>query len=312
MGIFAFSDTITGLLGDTVALSAVALIGYLFGQRTRRRATPDVVEKTRVELCRATKIAKRLQQIADQIRQDVATHQASITKFTTRVRDLQADTTSEHWQSLSDEAEVLLVPTMKLTSDLSFAYDQLRRQSTQLMTFAGSRTDAQTGVYNRHAMEEQLEMLLSIRANGGVRFSLALICSRDDKEHEELGKVATNKLVAFVRVIENCTRETDFVARFSDNEFVVLMPNTTLAGATVFSERLIQRVCSEHDFEIVGGVAEVQPEDTLQKLLSRADSALYSARAQGRSCLFQHNGKSLRCLNETRANGVSAEAVAVG
>ena len=45
---------------------------------------------------------------------------------------------------------------------------------------------------------------------------------------------------------------------------------------------------------MAGGIVEVQQEDDAEKLLSRADSALYSARANGYNCLYQHNGKNLR------------------
>ncbi len=43
-----------------------------------------------------------------------------------------------------------------------------------------------------------------------------------------------------------------------------------------------------------GGVVDAASGETAQKLLSRADSALYSARAEGGSCLFHHTGTAVR------------------
>ena len=172
--LLALFDSLQVYLTDTVALAAVALIGYLFGHRTRKKTASSPDDKLHQELSRATHIAQELQQIAARIRQDVASHQSNIAQFKSRLYNLETSGDDEGWQKLSAEAETLLVPTMKLATDLSLAYDQLRKQSLQLMNFAGSRTDPQTGIHNRRAMEEQLEVLFSLHERNDSRFSLAL------------------------------------------------------------------------------------------------------------------------------------------
>ena len=288
----AMTEVFPGYMTDTAALAAVAVIGYLFGRRTQVSTDTPPENQLHQELSRATLIAKELQQIAGRIRQDVASHQSNITQFKDRVAGLQSQTGDEGWQTLSSEAEALLAPTMKLATDLSLAYDQLRRQSLLLMNFAGSRTDPQTGIHNRRAMEEQLAVLLSLHEQNDIRFSLALFslenCStEEDQEGEELPR-------EFTALLESCARDTDVVARFSSEEYVVLMPQTSLAGATIFSDRLLHRVDDLANCVVAGGIVEVQEREDAEKLLSRADSALYSARASGYSCLYQHNGKNLR------------------
>jgi GGDEF domain-containing protein len=84
------------------------------------------------------------------------------------------------------------------------------------------------------------------------------------------------------------------VARYSPDEFVVVMPQTSLTGATIFAQRLLDVAHQELGLVVFGGIVEGQGEDTPDKLLSRADSALYSARSEGDSCLYQHTGKSIR------------------
>jgi len=75
------------------------------------------------------------------------------------------------------------------------------------------------------------------------------------------------------------------------------MPQTSLAGGVLFGERLLDRTSTNYVFRrcvVAGGVVEVQAADDEEKLLSRADSAVYSARSKGYSCLYQHNGKTIR------------------
>jgi len=162
------------------------------------------------------------------------------------------------------------------------------------MNFAGSRTDPQTGIHNRRAMEEQLEVLFSLHERNNGRFSLALF-SIDwcDEEHAN----SDTLLREFAGLLQSCARDTDTVARYSPEEFVVLMPQTSLAGAIIYSERLLRRVDAESQLVLAGGIVEVQHDDHAEKILSRADSALYSARANGYSCLYQHNDQHI-CPHE--------------
>jgi diguanylate cyclase (GGDEF)-like protein len=291
--------SLPGYLTDTVALAAVALIGYLVGHRTRQASPTEIDEKLNAELSRAVRIAKELRQVAARIRQEVAQHQSSISQFQSRVGSVKDCDPDEAWQTLTGEAEALLAPTMKLATNLSAAYDQLRQHSSQLMNFAGSRTDPQTGVGNRRALEERLDTQFAVYEASQNRFSLTLFSVEPSRFSRPERLPSSELLRNFAETLENSARETDFVARYSDDEFVVLMAQTTLAGAAVFSERLVRRADGALGCVIGGGIVEVQPGDTPEKLLSRADSALYSARTNGRSCLYLHNGKSLRQLENS-------------
>ena len=281
---------LSGYVSDTVALAAVALIGYLVGHRTRQQRVVIKDQKLRDGLSRAVHIAKELQLVAGRIRREVAQHESRISRFQSQVGDAQNCEVGPAWQTLTSEAEELLAPTMKLASNLSAAYDQLRLHSSQLMTFTGSWSDLETGVGNRRALEEQLQVQLTAYRENKSRFSLALF-SIDSSEPELIRE--------FALLLERSARDTDLVCRYGQCEFVVLMAQTTLAGATVFSERLLREATAEFSGEVDGGIVEVQSGDTSAKLLSRADSALYSARSSTSSCLFVHNGKVLRQLEGT-------------
>ena len=95
-------------------------------------------------------------------------------------------------------------------------------------------------------------------------------------------------------IIRTCMRDSDFVARYGDDEFVVVMPQTSLSGARVFAHRVRKRVTDEMMATVSCGLTEVQPNDDTRVLLGRADSALYSAKAAGVNRLFVHTGSHIR------------------
>jgi diguanylate cyclase (GGDEF)-like protein len=87
-------------------------------------------------------------------------------------------------------------------------------------------------------------------------------------------------------------RDTDIVARYGGEEFVIVMPQTDLAGASVFSERLRYIVADRLTITVSGGVTMAVEGDTPESLIARADAALYSAKDAGRNRVFCRSGDS--------------------
>ena len=81
------------------------------------------------------------------------------------------------------------------------------------------------------------------------------------------------------------------------------MPQTKLAGAGVFGERLRQMVADAMQLTVSCGIAQFQDGDDVRSLLSRADSALYSARAAGGNKQFVHNGAHIRERRDENGRG---------
>jgi diguanylate cyclase (GGDEF)-like protein len=280
----------------TVALGTVALIGYIFGQRTRTKMMAALDERRQQELERASRIAWQLENIAEDLRKDLVSHHAQVTMFKRRLRQTKDCATDAAWEQLCADAEAILGPTMQLAHQLSYAYDQIRQQSDALETFAQGRTDPLTGVGNGRALEQQLRVLLAAVARGGSPFCIALVSldrTNADAAGRSLGPILP-LLPKLASVIRACMRGPDFVARYGDEEFVVVMPSTSLAGANVFGDRLRKRVVQDLGTSVCCGITPAHSGDDSRSLFARADSALYSAKAAGPNRLFVHTGTHIR------------------
>jgi len=280
-----------------VAMALIALIGYFLGKRNYRPVSSEQVYARR-ELKRAKAIVKQLEEISREVRRNLASHQSSIAHFKERIvlMSAQGDDTGESWQTLCEEAERMLSPTMRLSAQIANAYDEVRQQANLLMTFTESRTDPLTGLSNRRALDDSLESLFAMKDRYELTFSLCIL----DVDHfkrinDEYGHLEGDRVLQEVAsMIDNCVRETDVVTRYGGEEFVILMPSTDLAGALIFTERVREAVEQRLRVTVSGGVAQASSTDEPQTLLARADAALYRAKSRGRNCIYCHNGDAVQ------------------
>jgi diguanylate cyclase (GGDEF)-like protein len=108
-----------------------------------------------------------------------------------------------------------------------------------------------------------------------------------------VGDVVLQQLAGIMKAT---ARDTDCVARFGGDEFVIVLPDTGWQGALTFAERLRRRV-DDFTFGPVGtpvsttisiGVALGRGSDPISTdmLLKEADAALYKAKTAGRNRVF--------------------------
>ncbi len=288
---------------ETVALAAVALIGYLFGRSSVKTKTVSLSAAGPKELHRAARIARQLEDTIDDVRRGLAIHQTHVARFKKSVGEASLASDEDVMPLLSIEAENVLVPTLRLATQLSQAYDQLRKHSKSLANFTEGRTDPMTGLGNSLALEEQLELQLADRTGGTYTASLVLISANCDPGvgANEPGRELTKTIAGH---IEHCIRENDYVARIGGNDFAVLLSNTSLAGARVFGTRLRSRLELQMGILANCGLAEALSGDTPGSLLSRADSALYSARADRPGAQYVHSGHVIQADRPLVVNSV--------
>ena len=275
-----------------VALAIVATIGYIFGRRSKA-PSDDSAFRSRRELRRAQLVAAELEKIAWDLRKNLAKHHSSVSKFRDRVGKLNDERQEASWKELCREAEEILKPTLHLATQIANAYDEIRQQSANLMTFTEVRTDPLTGINNRRGMADAVSNQFAMMHRYGTTFSLAML-DVDHFKHvnDEKGHLYGDQMLQeLARLFDEFARETDAVARYGGEEFVVVMPQTDLAGGALFAERLRQKVASQLSITISGGVAQAAEGDTQDTLLARADSALYQAKSAGRNQVFYHDGR---------------------
>ncbi|NUQ63028.1 MAG: GGDEF domain-containing protein [Pirellulales bacterium] len=274
-----------------LALAVVATLGYLMGRRTRS-ADHDLVARSRRELRRAKSVARELEKIAGMVRRNLARHHTSLSRFKQRVGQLSHQQQDAAWKDLCREASEILTPTLRLATQIANAYDQIRQQTNHLMTFTEIRTDPLTGISNRRALDDAMASQLAMFNRYDTRFSVAIFdIDHFKRVNDEQGHLQGDQMLQrLARLLDESVRETDVLVRYGGEEFVVVMPQTSIEGACVFAERLRGKVEREMEITVSGGVAEALDGDTAESLMSRADTALYSAKGAGRNTIHRHTG----------------------
>jgi diguanylate cyclase (GGDEF)-like protein len=104
-------------------------------------------------------------------------------------------------------------------------------------------------------------------------------------------------LQRFARVLKQMIRRGDLVARYGGEEFVILCPGCEIATATQRAEAIRAELSSLKHEDLGGrpitasfGVTELQPGDTADTMLRRADRALLKAKESGRNTVIQIGG----------------------
>ncbi|MFA9460091.1 PAS domain S-box protein [Thiohalorhabdus methylotrophus] len=176
---------------------------------------------------------------------------------------------------------------------LGIDISQRAAMEAELRTLA--RTDPLTGACNRNAFEENLRNRLAESERYGSPFALALLDLDYFKQiNDRHGhQVGDSILKALVETLRAQSRDVDTICRWGGEEFVVLMPQTLLANAVRWAERL-QAMLSDNPrpglppIAISIGLTEYHPGDGPDSLLYRVDTALYDAKEAGRACIRTH------------------------
>jgi diguanylate cyclase len=275
-----------------LALAVVAALGYLVGRRSWRPAASRSGRSQR-ELRRAQQVATELERIASEFRRSLSSHYASILRFRQRVDKLGDCQDEVAWRELRREAEEVLKPTLQLATQVADAYDQIRVQTAHLMSFTEVRTDPLTRLNNRRGLDDALSAQIALLCRYQTPFSLAVFAVDGPAAAEQCqGRLSADRMLQdLARLIGQFVREIDVACRCGGDEFVVVIPQTELAGAAGLAERLRAGVEQALPFTISGGVATALDGDTAESLLARAETALQAAASGGGNCVFRHDGE---------------------
>lgn len=154
--------------------------------------------------------------------------------------------------------------------------------------------DVLTGLANRAHMQDLLDHETRRCQRGGASFCVAIIDLDFFKIVNDVHghRVGDEVLKRFAAEAQTQLRNIDTLARWGGEEFVLLLPQTRLEEALIGLERLRQHIAGQQlvpsvpDLHVTfsGGVAQWAINETSDRVVERADQALYAAKAKGRNC----------------------------
>ena len=180
-----------------------------------------------------------------------------------------------------------------------YILDQSRRRSKLgLLKLAAefeyaAKHDALTGLANRREALEQLDIeyqryLRNARSFSVLLMDIDLFKSVNDNYGHHVG----DELITLVaRTLREQCRKVDTLARWGGEEYLVLLPETTTEEAMssanrireAFSVRSVSTEQGQVQATISVGVASIRGSESIDRLLQRADEALYRAKSEGRN-----------------------------
>jgi diguanylate cyclase (GGDEF)-like protein len=157
-----------------------------------------------------------------------------------------------------------------------------------------ARIDGLTGLANRRHFEQQLVAERARVERFGGPLAIVIADLDDFKDvNDRFGHPAGDVVLEdFARDLEAGIRDVDLAARWGGEEFVLLLPGTDLDGAVQVGERIRREVeartvvSNDGDpIEITAsfGVSAFPEEPAAERLLGRADAALYAAKRGGKN-----------------------------
>ncbi len=156
-----------------------------------------------------------------------------------------------------------------------------------------SEEDYLTKLSNRRKIHEIMENEIARSKRYNSTFAIILL----DIDHFKITNdkfghnTGDHMLVEISDVIRETIRESDVASRWGGEEFLVFCPHTNVDGAFALAEKLRTNI-EKNEFEEVGyktasfGVTQVEHADSVERLISRADEALYSAKNSGRNMVL--------------------------
>lgn len=218
-----------------------------------------------------------------------------------------------------DEAAQELLKEMVI--DISYALDifekekqrlEVERQIQYLANF-----DELTGLPNRSKLESRIKNLVSLAKRNDMTIAVMFLDLDHFKDiNDTLGHtIGDSILVEVSKRLQMILREEDTIARFGGDEFIVLLPNIAMSGASQVAQKLLntfQKPFHINDYELTLstsiGIA-LYPDDgeEFEALYKNADTAMYRAKHEGRNnfCFFteemqRHSLRNLELGNALR------------
>jgi diguanylate cyclase (GGDEF)-like protein len=167
----------------------------------------------------------------------------------------------------------------------------IRKYNKQLEDLV--QKDSLTNIFNRRGFVGQLEILLKFSKRKHIKVCI-LFADIDDFKHinDTFGhKVGDKVLKRFAKILYKNTRESDLVARWGGEEFVIAFLGTNIDKIFAISEKICKDVeqypvliqLSKNKITGSFGLSENTNDEELDTLITQADEAMYKAKQNGKN-----------------------------
>ena len=163
-------------------------------------------------------------------------------------------------------------------------FEKMQRQAT---------TDGLTNLVNHKTFYEILEKELWRSRRYGGQISLIMVDVDNLKKINDVyGHRAGDKALREIgRRIKECIRQIDTAARYGGDEFAVILLNTSLDGANLVAQRMVEVVANtpvtwnkeQISLSISVGLAQYNSDASPEDVTNRSDQALYAAKQAGKN-----------------------------
>jgi len=247
---------------------------------------PELMQQVLFELSHLERSYGHLEQALLRFEQR---HQLMVDHFKRRLRMVARS--AEVWAE-AEQARLQARAAIERETELLRSQAELMARAEQLRQDA--MNDGLTELLNRRGLEIQARSLWAHSLQDSP-LCLALIdVDLFKRINDECGHaVGDAVLKQLAQLLSQDTRASDVLGRLGGEEFVLILPATVLAEALPICERVRQRVAAFDWSQLNAGlrtsvsigVAQRRPGDDLERLLERADKAMYAAKSGGRNCV---------------------------
>ncbi len=207
--------------------------------------------------------------------------------------DLQAGEVSRQALVYLLRVHLFLVLLLGLTAAATTLRDKFRDalvRTNSLQELAS--TDMLTGLANRRAAEDFLKKQAYAAGRYGRKVSVIMADVDFFKQiNDRHGHARGDMVLAeLARILQNSVRETDLVARWGGEEFLVIAPEIGVQEAKELAERCRRGIAANPvagiSLTMSFGVSEFREQDSADTVLSRIDNLLYKAKSSGRNLIL--------------------------
>lgn len=157
-------------------------------------------------------------------------------------------------------------------------------------------TDGLTGIYNRKYFNLKLLEEIKRFKRENKKFSLIMFDLDNFKEiNDKFGHGFGDKVLkTVVESVKKRIRETDFFFRWGGDEFILLLPNTTLGKAKLLAKEL-KGIINGIDIgklngiDVSMGIVEYDGKDNIDTIFERLDKTMYKAKSRGKNTIFSED-----------------------